>query len=162
MPINPGDLVEIDSIHLNLERNKRVYIVSLLDCFSRWAFAKAVRVLSSSHTARFLGEAKLDSPFTFQCIQSDHGSEFSKHFTNSLKTLGIRHRHIRVRKPNDNAHIERFNRTLKEEMGRGLTSNLKDLPKLNMVIKEYINYYNTQRLHLGLNGKTPQEVLPRS
>lgn len=47
--------------------------------------------------------------FPFDCIQSDHGPEFSKYFTTLIEAQGIRYRHSRVRKPNDNAHIERFN-----------------------------------------------------
>ncbi|MGH7926701.1 MAG: integrase core domain-containing protein, partial [Candidatus Binatia bacterium] len=52
------------------------------------------------------------SPFPFVLLQSDHGSEFSQKFT---LEVGVTHRHTRVRTPNDNAHLERFNRTIQEE-----------------------------------------------
>ncbi|MEW5908042.1 MAG: integrase core domain-containing protein, partial [Patescibacteria group bacterium] len=67
------------------------------------------------------------------------------------------HRHSRVRKANDNGHIERFNRTLKEEC-------LNKVWPINpfvyqKAIDNYLPYYNNQRLHLGLNFRTPAEVI---
>ena len=91
--------------------------------------------------------------FQFKTLQSDHGSEFSQHFSERIK---ITHRHSRVRKPNDNAHIERFNRTLQEEC---LDRVDRDVKKINEVLKEYIPHYNTKRLHLGISLKTPGQLL---
>jgi len=90
-------------------------------------------------------------------LQSDHGSEFSNWFTENIRTqLGSNHRHSRVRKPSDNGHLERFNRTLQEEC-------LKDIPKTlrayRKAIPEYVHYYNNERLHLGINLKTPMQVV---
>ena len=48
-------------------------------------------------------------------MQSDNGLEFSEHFAQRLKSNNIALRHTRLGRPNDNAHIERFNRTIQEE-----------------------------------------------
>jgi len=69
---------------------------------------------------------------------------------------GIRHRHSRVRKPNDNAHVERFNRTIQEEF---LDHLPRDVSFINEKLPEYLVYYNTKRLHLGIGLKTPQDIL---
>jgi len=89
-------------------------------------------------------------------LQSDHGSEFSTWFTKHVGTRRIAHRHSRVRKPNDNGHVERFNRTLQEECLRSIPKTFKVYKK---AIPEYIRYYNTERLHMGLNYQTPSEVM---
>ena len=87
-------------------------------------------------------------------LQSDHGPEFSHWFVSQVKK---NHRYTRIRKPNDNAHIERFNRTLREEC-------LDQLPPtvaaINQALPEYLSYYNGKRLHMGLEFKTPLEVIP--
>ena len=150
----PGDLVELDTIHLQRTDGSRLYVFTLLDVMSRWAYAKAY-ARANTHTAlRFLKHARKKSPFVFKQLQSDHGSEFSMHFT---ERSHLPHRHSRVRTPNDNAHLERFNRTIQEEC-------LDRLPKktavINKALPEYLKYYNGERLHFGLNLKTPLQVIP--
>ena len=158
----PGDLVEMDSIHVYLRGHYVSFIMTVLDCFSRWAFARAMPRLGCPATARILFAAQKQSGFAFRTVQSDHGSEFQSFFTGRLNTAGIRHRHIRVRKPNDNAHIERFNRTLQEELSDELNRFGHNVQRLNHSLIRYLTYYNEQRPHLGLGCSTPAEVLRRS
>lgn len=150
---NAGDLVQLDTIHL-MRGNERIYVFTLLDVFSRFAYARAYERANTRISLDFLKRAKREIPFDFKYLQSDHGSEFSTHFTERAKIL---HRHSRVRRPNDNAHLERFNRTLQEEC----LNNLKpDVKEINRALPEYLNYYNTKRHHFGLNLKTPRQVIP--
>ncbi|MCC7460115.1 MAG: DDE-type integrase/transposase/recombinase [Proteobacteria bacterium] len=149
-----GDLVQIDTIHLAENGHVQLYVYTLLDVFSRWAYARAVVRLSASASLEFIELASHSSPFNFHCLQSDHGPEFSKIFT---QRVTIKHRHSRVRRPNDNAHLERFNRTIQEEF---LNKLPVDVHKINQELPQYLKYYNEQRLHLGLNLKTPSQVLP--
>ena len=151
--LKPGDLVEIDTIHLMKNEHERMYIYTLLDVHSRWAYARAFEKLSNPNSIRFVREATGLAPFKFLCIQSDHGSEFSKRFSKLVK---LTHRHTRIRTPNDNGHLERFNRTIQDELISRLQNNVKII---NKQLPEYLNYYNTKRLHLGLNFKTPAEML---
>ncbi len=151
---NPGDLVQMDTIHF-LENGKRTYVYTLIDVFSRWAFAQAFERISSGNSIAFLRKAQAKAAFEFHCIQSDHGPEFSNHFT---ERIGINHRHSRVRKPNDNGHLERFNRTLQDECLRQCRVNAK---AHNRALQKYLPYYNGQRLHMGINFKTPQEILQK-
>jgi transposase InsO family protein len=153
--LKPGDLVQVDTIHLMKDKNKRIYIYTLLDVYSRWAYAWASKKLSSGSTVKFVKQAKRKTGFSFTCLQSDHGPEFSKYFTTMVKTT---HRHSRVRKPNDNAHLERFNRTIQNEFLRYLPT---DVDEINKRLPKYLNYYNNQRLHLGLGLKTPAQILTR-
>jgi transposase len=54
-----------------------------------------------------------------QVVQTDNGAEFQIWFRDQLKAKGVTLRHSRVRQSNDNAHVERFNRTLQDEcLGR--------------------------------------------
>lgn len=150
---NPGDLVQVDTIHLMKNPSERLYVYTLLDVYSRWAFAFASDKINAVRSVRFVKKALKEFPFEFNCLQSDHGSEFSSHFTERIK---ITHRHSRVRKPNDNAHLERFNRTIQQEL---LCRLPKDVNYINRALPDYLNYYNTERLHLGIGLKTPLQVM---
>lgn len=149
-----GDLVQIDTIHVAENGKVQIYVYTLLDVFSRWAYAHAVARISTKASLKFIEQACNSSPFDFHCLQTDHGPEFSKIFT---QRVTIQHRHSRVRRPNDNAHLERFNRTIQEEFLNKLPINVK---VINKHLPDYLHYYNTKRLHLGLHLKTPSQVLP--
>jgi len=147
-----GDLVQVDTIHLPVAGGC-IYAFTLLDVFSRWAYAKAYKHATAKTATRFLKEAQEKSSFPFKVIQSDNGSEFSGWFTDHILSI---HRHSRVRRPNDNAHLERFNRTLQEESLDKLPRTVKDI---NIALPKYLKYYNEKRLHMGLKLHTPLQVL---
>ena len=86
-------------------------------------------------------------------LQSDHGPEFGRWFIDRIKKD---HRYTRIGKPNDNAHIERFNRTLQEEC---LDKILVDVKIINKNLKLYMQYYNYERVHAGINYKIPMQVV---
>lgn len=154
-----GALVELDTIHILAPDGSRIYVYTLIDLFSRWAYAEVVERIGAEVSLGFVGRAQKVAPFQFELIQTDHGSEFSTWFTHGLWTLEIRHRHSRVRQSNDNAHVERFNRTLQEEC---LDHAPQTIENLRNVLPPYLNYYNNERTHMGINYQTPLEVLRRS
>jgi transposase InsO family protein len=156
----PGILVQTDTIHVYLSPKRRMYIFTLIDVYSRWAYAQASTKLNARIAFEFISQAKEQASFSFDCIQSDHGPEFASTFTDAVQASGIRHRHSRVRKPNDNAHVERFNRTIQEDLKFDIIKYKKNIPMLNIKIDQYIHYYNYNRLHMGLDFHTPNEVLP--
>lgn len=155
-PLNPGDLIEIDTIHLMVDEKKRIYIFVLIDVYSRWVYAKCYGKMSSKICLNFVREAERHTTFKFKMLQSDHGPEFGKHFVDRIKK---EHRFTRIGKPNDNAHIERFNRTLQEECIDKVNTNVRSI---NCALEKYLRYYNYERLHLGLNLKTPSQLLINS
>lgn len=147
-----GDLVQVDTIHL-MRPEGRVYVFTLLDVYSRWAYARAYPHANTRTALRFVQRAQKLARFRFKTLQSDHGSEWSQWFTDHVFSM---HRHSRVRRPNDNAHLERFNRTIQEECLDGVPKTLTDL---NVALKKYIPYYNGKRLHFGLRLRTPLQAL---
>ena len=148
-PLKAGDLVQIDTIHRMINEKRRLYV--LIDVYSRWVYAKAYEKINSRQTIRFVNEAQRHSVFNFNMLQSDHGPEFSRWFISRIEK---NHRYIRIGKPNDNAHIERVNRTIQEEC---LDKIPNDVFKINCELKKYLQYYNYKRLHLSLNLKTPSQ-----
>lgn len=147
-----GDLVQLDTIHRMINDKKRLYVFVLLDVYSRWVYAKAYMKMNGATSIQFATEAENRAPFPFDMLQSDHGPEFGKWFVSQIKKS---HRYSRVGKPNDNAHIERFNRTLQEECLDRLPNNVE---VINGALKEYLQYYNYQRLHMGISLQAPIQL----
>lgn len=157
LPTAPGVLVQADTIHyLDWQTHERFYVYTLIDVYSRWTYAELHQKLRSTTALDFVLRAQAKAGVAFQVLQTDNGPEFAVWFRTMLNSKGVVLRHSRVRKPNDNAHIERFNRTIQEEcIGRYATwqiAKAKDLPA-------YLNYYNTERRHMGLKMKRPAELL---
>ncbi len=151
---NTGDLVQLDTIHLMISEKKRIYVMTLIDVYSRLAYALACPVLNGAITVDFLNRAEREFKFKFKMIQSDHGSEFSSYFVARVRAD---HRYSRIGKPNDNSHIERFNRTLQEEC---LDKLPREVNQINKALKKYLKYYNEERLHMGINLLTPLQMIP--
>lgn len=152
-PLKAGDLVQLDTIHIMTGEKTRLYVFVLLDVYSRWAYAKACERMNAAQSVEFVGEAQREAGFRFQMLQSDHGPEFGKWFVEKIKKS---HRYTRIGKPNDNAHIERFNRTVQEEC---LDNVPRDVGKINLALKGYLKYYNTERLHMGISFSVPIQLL---
>ena len=152
----PGDFVQTDTVHLYDHRTKkRSYLYTLVDVYSRWAYAEYSTVLSQSVAADVIRHGQHYAQFRFKTVQADNGPEFSKHFEELLQAQGTTVRHSRVRRPNDNAHIERFNRTIQAEC-IGSTNPFSE--ELYGKVANYLAYYNEERLHLSLECKTPASV----
>jgi transposase InsO family protein len=153
--LQPGDLVQLDTIHRMISEKKRLYVYVLLDVYSRWVYAWATEKMNGATSLRFVIEAEAEAPFRFAMLQSDHGPEFGRWFVSQIKKS---HRYTRIGKPNDNAHIERFNRTLQEEC---LDKVPNDVKKINCALKKYLQYYNHERLHLGISLRTPIQLISK-
>lgn len=152
-PLQSGDLVEIDTIHRMINQKKRLYVFVLIDTYSRWIHAKAYARMNGRIAVRFVHEAQRYAPFRFNMLQSDHGPEFSSWFVSRVQKS---HRYTRIGKPNDNAHIERVNRTIQEEC---LDNVSNDVRKINCALKRYLRYYNYERVHGGINYQVPMRVV---
>ena len=154
-----GALLQVDTVHIIAPDGSRIYVYTMIDLYSRWAYAEVVEHIGAQPSMVFLKHAQKSAGFRFEMIQTDNGSEFSIWFTHALKRFGLCHRHSRVRQSNDNAHIERFNRTIQEECLDHIPGTISSF---KVAIPKYLRYYNTERMHMGINYKTPAEMFPRS
>jgi transposase InsO family protein len=158
LPLLPGDLVQMDTVHLLRPDGSRYYLFTVLDVCSRWAYAEYRPHLSQRESFAVLMAAQVTAGFGFKIIQTDNGPEFGRWFHQMLLAKGLRLRHSRVRRPNDNAHLERFNRTIQEELLR--RHRVKEL-QIGASLPSYLKYYNNERLHAGINYFAPNEIVAK-
>ncbi|MGH7239840.1 MAG: DDE-type integrase/transposase/recombinase [Candidatus Saccharimonadales bacterium] len=156
----PGDLVQTDTVHLSSRTHgyQRAYLYTVIDVYSRWAYAEYHTRIGQDIAAAVIRRAEAYGGFHFTVVQADNGPEFGARFEELLKAHNTVVRHSRVRRPNDNAFIERFNRTIQEECV-GATDAFSE--ELYRRVLTHLAYYNEERLHLGIQCRPPQEMLQR-
>lgn len=159
----PGELIQTDTIHhVDPFSGKKLYYYTVIDLYTRMTHTTMATVLRQGLAVQAILAAQESFGFSFAMVQSDNGPEFSQYFEQRLRRVGIQTRHSRLGRPNDNAHIERFNRTLQDECIGYYWRRSVPLPRQQQTLTEYLDYYNNDRVHLGIQMQTPAGMLQRS
>lgn len=159
----PGELIEIDTIHYICPITKtRRYVYTVIDLYTRIAYAEIHHRILPGIAATVVLNARNELGFDFVLVQSDNGPEFGGYFEQVLARHSMAVRHTRLGRPNDNAHIERFNRTIQEECLGSYISYRTTTKHIQTKLNNYLEFYNFKRVHLSLQYRTPAEMLQRS
>lgn len=166
----PGAQVGIDFKELaSIGGGKPVFQISAIDSFSRLAFAKTVDRALGCHAVAFLQEITTffaKHGVRVQRVLTDNGFQFTmRHayrrdrlagFDKACLRLGIRHQLTRPYRPQTNGKVERFHRTVDDELYRrqSFISNEERAHAL----QQWLVIYNAQRPHLALKGITPHQA----
>lgn len=152
----PGKLWHIDSIEVNWYNQKR-YIITALEDKTKLAFARIYPTHAAKYAADFLKRLVYLSDGDISIIHSDNGTEFAGKFEEAAKELSLFQVYSRVRTPNDNPALERFNRTLQDEWLNMSEVGLDDIQEGNRDLTNWLVEYNSVRPHTSLDYQTPLE-----
>ena len=96
-----------------------------------------------------------------EAIRMDNGPEMtSQTFIEWAEEMGIELLFIQPGKPNQNAFVERFNRSFRDEV---LDANLfNSISEVQEAAEVWVMDYNEFRPHDSLGDKTPMEFMPRT
>jgi putative transposase len=134
-----------------------LYLVAIMDWATRHVLAWR---LSNTMDARFCVEALEEALSRYgrpEIFNTDQGSQFtSADFTGVLKDAGVAISMDGRGRCMDNIFIERLWRSLKYEAV--YLHELTDGFKAERVISEWIDFYNGDRPHSALGGRTPAEA----
>ena len=157
----PGHHVQVDVKFLQLkdEAGKAVrrYQYTAIDDATR---IRALQVFPKHNQAcaiQFMDYVVQKFPFRIHTVRTDRGHEFQARFHWHVEDLGIQHVYIKPRTPQLNGKVERSHRTDETEFYQLLTYT--DDVDLNTKLAAWENFYNYDRPHLSLHGKTPYEVM---
>lgn len=165
----PGERLQIDVKHTGLRDRwgHQLYQYTACDEYSRWRLLRLYQEITPQASIAFFEELKTAFPFPIECVQTDHGTEFTyaffphvhapHPFTQHLQNLGIHHKLIRIATPWHNGKVERSHRTDEEEFYRRF--HLRTLPQAHRRLANWNRRYNTDRPHAALGWKTPAQVL---
>ena len=91
-------------------------------------------------------------------IISDNGPQFvAKDFKEFIRICGMTHVKTSPYYPQSNGKIERFHRTIKGDCIR--TQTPLSLEDARRIVADYVEHYNTVRLHSAIGYVTPQAKL---
>lgn len=149
----PGDRVQMDVCKIA----PGIYQYTAIDDCSRYKVLRLYSRRTANNTMDFFDAVIEEMPFAIQRIQTDRGREFfATQFQQRLLDWGIKFRPIKPASPYLNGKVERSQRTDLDEFYS--TVDLKD-PDLQTLLAEWQHYYNWDRPHSSLEGKTPIERL---
>ncbi len=153
-PAYPGHLVALDTVERFIHGCRR-YVITFEDIYSRFGFAWATTSHASRAAKEFfnLCQKVFPSPFEFQHVLTDNGSEFKKHFDEELRKLHLVHYRTYPKTPKMNAHLERFNRTIQDEFVDFHAFLLPSPQEFNRKLIDYLIWYNTKRVHCAFQNK---------
>ena len=154
-----------DTVVRFIGRTRR-YLLTATDHAGRFAVAIAVPRHDSHHAARFAALVQTLFPGRIRQILTDnrlpmyYGSEFQGAFAACARAQGWRHCHTWPRSPKMNAFNERFNRTVQTDfVDYEKDCLLNDLRLFNERLPGFLDRYDGQRPHQGLNYQTPCQML---
>src|SRR2546428_1286927 len=157
----PNQLWQSDLFTFLLKREgRRLYLVGFLDDHSRYMVGAGLYASSSGALVREVFEAAIANYGAPEEVLTDQGPQYhtwrgTSEFARLCARRGIRQVLGRARHPQTLGKIERFWGTLwRECVERAVFQGLEDARKR---IGLFIDYYNFQRTHQGLEGLVPAD-----
>ena len=155
-PSRTNERWSMDFMSDMLASGRRFRTFNLLDDFSRESLAiEAAFSISSEEVTRVLDRIALERGYP-EAIVVDNGPEFTSRALDVWACRhGVRLHFIQPGKPNQNAFIESFNRTFRDEC---LNKNwFLDIQDARRAIENFRIDYNTERGHSSLGRVPPVE-----
>jgi transposase InsO family protein len=157
-PLLPHEHWHIDISYINI-CGTFFYLCSLLDGCSRYIIHWEIREqMTETDVEIIIQKAKEKFPEARPRIISDNGPQFiAKDFKEFIRLSGMTHVRTSPYYPQSNGKLERFHKTIKGECIRPKTPlSLDDAKRL---VTEYIEHYNTVRLHSAIGYIAPADKL---
>jgi len=158
--INPGELWMMDIMYYRLKKEGRFYLVSILDDYSRFIVAHKVCTTQSADNVIGVFQEAVESYGLPNQVLTDRGSQFSSwkginSFQELMGNLGVEHILTQVQSPQTIGKIESFHRNIQKELLR--RKEFGTIKEVRQAIEEYVEYYNFERVHMGIGYLTPAD-----
>ncbi len=157
----PNQLWQTDLFTFVLKRqNRRVYMVAFMDDNSRFITGYGLHASQSTAMVLEVVRAAIVAYGTPQEILTDNGSQYvtwrgTSAFRREMDKRGIKQIVAKPQRPQTLGKVERFWGTLWRECIE--TSVFVDMEDARRRIGHFIDYYNFQRPHQGIDGLVPAD-----
>lgn len=155
---SPGAIVQVDTAHVVLFDGFRFKHFTACDVFTRWQVLEVHDRATAHAAAGFLDTIVRRMPFPIRAIQVDGGSEFMAQFEDACRDRGIKLFVLPPRSPKLNGHVERSNRTHKEEFYYRLKT-ATTINEVQRLLRTWEEVHNQFRPHQALGQITPLAFL---
>lgn len=148
----------MDFMHDTLMNGRKVRVLNIIDDFNRQALAVQAEYSHSGHSVTNALDQIIETHGKPTEIRCDNGPEFlSGKFTEYCAKANITIKYIQPGKPTQNAYIERFNKTYREDV---LDAYLfESLNQLREISDHWKQQYNQLHPHQSLKNLSPLKYL---
>lgn len=154
----PGELVQIDTLFVNIRPDKAIKHFTAYDPIAKWTVGRVSSEASATSAKSMLDKLLIEAPFPIRGIQVDGGSEFKSVFEQECEKRGLELFVLPPKRPDLNGCVERAQSTWRYEFYATY-----DLPhhidKLQAFVDAFAHRFNHHRPHDALGGQTPAEYL---
>jgi len=171
--------IHMDVKHLTKLKGKRSYVYVAIDRATRYVYAEILYNLEPNTTAGFIDRFLKDFPHPVKVILSDNGFEWTDRCAGSVKKKptgnhpvdrlckhhNVEHRLTKIRPPQTNGMVERFNRRINEAIAKKAKvpdnqgkNTFQSHEQRNLFILQFVDNYNHTRLRC-LNYKAPISLI---
>lgn len=169
-----GEMAHIDLKHLSNVKGEnpkeKKYLAVLEDDASRIGYSETIPNKKAKTVKDFFKRGYFwflkTHGVRIESLLSDRGTEFTWHtetgrkfhsFEVMCRFLNVKHKLTRPYRPQTNGKVERFNRTIEEELfsKQVFTSH----EHRNKALHKWMKRYNEGRIHMGIKGFTPLQKL---
>lgn len=148
----------MDFMHDQLADGRSYRLLNVIDDFNREGLAMEIDLsLPAGRVIRAL-EQVIEWRGRPAAIRCDNGPEYiSAALLNWAAQQGIRIEHIQPGKPQQNAYVERYNRTVRYDwLGQYLFESIREVQDF---ATQWLWTYNHERPNMALGGFTPKQRL---
>jgi len=155
---SPGELVQIDTLFVNVRPDKPIKHFTAYDPVAKWTVGRVATRASAASATALLDKLIAEAPFAVRGIQVDGGSEFMAEFEAECRTRKLELLILPPKRPDLNGCVERAQSTWRYEFYATY-----DLPhridKLQAFVDAFAHRFNHHRPHQALGDRTPAEYL---
>jgi putative transposase len=160
-PDGPNVAWQIDATKIYTNSDGWIWQTSVLDVFNRDIVSCVVRKTCRAEDAQDALALALDSCFGLEkatglSVIHDRGSQFTSFsFREMVERCGAKNVTTAVRHPQSCGRLERFHRTLKEELI--WQQEWEDVAEVRAAVEQWLRFYSEERPHSALGYLSPRE-----
>jgi transposase InsO family protein len=157
-PKRPGEIVQIDTLFVNVRPDKAIKHFTAYDPVAKWTVGHVATAASARAARALLDKLCAQAPFKVTGIQVDGGSEFKAVFEQACAAKGLTLFVLPPKRPQLNGAVERAQGSWRYEFYACF-----DLPhridKLQPLVDAFAHRFNHHRPHQALGDLTPAAYL---
>ena len=157
-PSRPGELVQIDTLFINLRPDKAIKHFTAYDPVARWTVGRVAGRATAASASALLDKLIAEAPFPISGIQVDGGSEFRAEFEDACQRRNLDLFVLPPKTPQLNGAVERAQGSWRYEF-YGCYDLPHRLDQLQPLVDAFAHRFNHVRPHDALDLKTPAEYL---
>ncbi len=159
-PLYPNLTWSMDFMEDRLENGRKIRVLNVIDDYNREALAIEIEYSFPSERVVKVVEQLIEWRGKPKEIRTDNGTEFiAKAFEGFCENAGITHVKTQKGKPNQNAYIERFNRSYREDV---LDANIFEaMEQVRKLSANWMDDYNNNHPHASLDDQSPVEFMKK-